>query len=83
MDLRTQHCTTDPDLCPVIRYGTQVQHILHTVPNDDGSTTINIIPLYGKAGLITNTYILEVLGNNLLLFRWEGNLRSRLTPNRK
>ena len=61
MDSRTQHCTIDPDLCPVIQYGNQVQKILHNVPNVNSSTTVNTIALNGKAGLITNTYILQIL----------------------
>lgn len=61
MDSRTQRRTKDPHLCPVIRYVTQVQRILRTVPGANGSTTINTIALTGKAGLITNTYILEIL----------------------
>jgi hypothetical protein len=84
MDSRTQRRTKDPHLCPVIRYGTQVQRILRTVPGANGSTTINTIALTGKAGLITNTYILEAdTANDVLLFRRKRNLRFRLTRNRK
>ena len=62
MDSRTQRCTTDLlDLRPVIRYGTQVQRILQTVSNANGSTIINSIALHGKAGLITNTFILQIV----------------------
>jgi hypothetical protein len=61
MDSRTQRRTQDPQLCPVIRYGTQVQRILRTVPRYSGSTTINTIASQGRVALITNTYILNTL----------------------
>jgi hypothetical protein len=61
MDSRTQRRTNDPQLCPVLRYGSQVQRILRTLPSATGSTTINTIAYKGKPGLITNTYILEIL----------------------
>jgi hypothetical protein len=68
MDSRTQRRTGDPHLCPVIRYGTQVQRILRTVPDATGSTTINTIAIGGKSGLITNTYILNLLRNTCYSF---------------
>jgi hypothetical protein len=61
MDSRTQRRTKDPILCPVIRYAIQVQRILRTVPDASGSTTINTIATKGKAGLITSTYVLQIL----------------------
>jgi hypothetical protein len=62
MDSRTQRRTKDPHLCPVIQHGTQVQRFLHTVPLANSLTTINsTIAFKGKAGLITNTHILEIL----------------------
>jgi hypothetical protein len=61
MDSRTQRRTRDRKLCPVLRYGSQVQRILHTFPSATGATTINTIAYKGKPGLITNTYILEIL----------------------
>jgi hypothetical protein len=63
MDSRTQHqrCTKDPHLCPVIRFGTQILQILSTMPQVNRLTTINTITLKGKAGLIANTHILEIL----------------------
>jgi hypothetical protein len=63
MDSRTQRRTGDPDLCPVIRYARQVQRILRTVPNVTGATTINTISINGNVGLITATYILNLLRN--------------------
>jgi hypothetical protein len=71
MDSRTQRRTQDPDLCPVIRYGTQVQRIRRTVPNADGTTPINAISLNGRVGLITNTYILNLLRNTCYSFGGE------------
>jgi hypothetical protein len=68
MDSRTQRRTGDPHLCPVIRYGTQVQRILRMVPSAKGATTINTIALNGKMGLITNTYILNLLRNKCYSF---------------
>jgi hypothetical protein len=68
MDSRTQRRTGDPHLCPVIRYAAQVQRILRTVPDATGSTTINTISLDGKVGLITNTYILNILRNTCYSF---------------
>jgi hypothetical protein len=68
MDSHTQRRTQDPDLCPVIRYARQVQRILRTVPNVTGSTTINTISVNGKVGLITATYILNILRNTYYSF---------------
>jgi hypothetical protein len=63
MDSWTQRCTGDPHLCPMIRYTRQVQRIPRTVPDASGSTTINTIALDGRIGLITNTYILNIVRN--------------------
>jgi hypothetical protein len=41
--------------------GTQVQQILCTLPSATGSTAINTIAYKGEPGLITNTYILQIL----------------------
>jgi hypothetical protein len=68
MDSRTQRRTGDPDLCPVVRYATQVQRILRMVPGAKGITKINTIALGGKLGLITNTYILNILRNTCYSF---------------
>jgi hypothetical protein len=68
MDSRSQRRTGDPDLCPVLRYGTQVQRILRTVPKPTGSTTINTLVIDGKVGRITNGYILDLLRNTCRSF---------------
>jgi hypothetical protein len=68
MDSRTQRRTLDPQLCPVLRYASQVARILRTVPGFSGSTTINTIATDGRVGLITNTYILHILRNTCYTF---------------
>jgi hypothetical protein len=68
MDSRTQRRTKDRTLCPVIRYATQVRRILRTIPTATGTTKVNTIALNGKLGLITNTYILNLLRNTCYSF---------------
>ena len=68
MDSRTQRRTGDPTLCPVIRFGTQVKRILRTIPDASGTTTINTIAISGRIGLITNTYILNIIRNTCSSF---------------
>jgi hypothetical protein len=66
---RTQRRTHDPLLCPVIRYTILVQRIYRTVANVSGSTTINTISTgAGRTGLVTNTYVLNILCNTCYTF---------------
>jgi hypothetical protein len=68
MDSRTQKKTGDPHLGPVLRYGSQVRRILRMTPGASSSTTVNTISIDAKIGLITNTYILNILRNTCYSF---------------
>jgi hypothetical protein len=68
MDSRTQRKPGDPHMCPVLRFGSQVRRVLCMIPGASGSTTINTISIDAKIGLITSTYILNILRNTCYSF---------------
>jgi hypothetical protein len=61
MDSRTQRRTSDPVLCPVLRFAAIVQRILKNVPNCSANTPINSIRLGPRTLLISNTYVRRLL----------------------
>ena len=68
MDARTQRCTNDPVLCPVLRFCSAIKRILNTVPFATDDTPLCSVSINGKVHLVNNSFVKILLRTTCALY---------------